>query len=241
MSEDPRPTSAEEDYLKTIFGLSEWASAPVTSSDIAAELGVANSSVTIMVRKLVARGWLTHEKYSPVSLTEEGFRVALGVVRRHRLLETFLVRELGYTWEEVHDEADALEHAVSERFVERLDALLGHPREDPHGDRIPGPDGTLAETRAVRASLLDEGHPGVFERVSDQSEAVLRSLAEAGIRPGASVRVTAEGGLIAEDGRAAAGVNEDVWLRSGPHEGCRLPQAPFRHDDGVEPDDAGGR
>ncbi len=221
MPETTSPTAAEEDYLKTIFALSEWASAPVTSSDVAAELGVANSSVTLMVRKLVARGWVSHKKYSPIVFTDEGYQVALGVVRRHRLLETFLVRELGYSWEEVHDEADALEHAVSDLFIERLDALLGHPTEDPHGDRIPSAAGTLRASSAIRASLLDEGHPAVVERVSDANQSTLLTLSRAGIAPGAHVVVAPGRSLQTESGTVAAGVTEDVWVRPSEHEGCQ--------------------
>lgn len=220
-----KPTAAEEDYLKTIFALSEWASSPVTSSDVAAELGVANSSVTLMVRKLVSRGWVLHEKYSPIVFTDEGYRVALGVVRRHRLLETFLVRELGYTWEEVHDEADALEHAVSDLFIERLDALLGHPSGDPHGDRIPSAEGQLATTTAVRASTLDGGHPAVVERVSDSNQATLLSLTAAGIAPGDEVVVVDEGSLRSTSGTVAASVADEVWVRPQSHPDCTLPAA----------------
>lgn len=224
-SSDPSlPTAAEEDYLKALFGLTEWASAPVTSSDLAVELGVANSSVTVMVRKLAARGWVEHKPYAPIAFTEEGYRVALSVVRRHRLLETFLVEKLGYTWEEVHDEADALEHAVSERFVDRIDALLGHPTEDPHGDRIPTREGRLKRSEAVLAARLDAGHPGVLERVSDASLTALRALKNAGLAPGDPVTVTEEG-IESADGHLAGGVSEDVWIRAGEHEGCTMPES----------------
>ncbi|GAA1347459.1 metal-dependent transcriptional regulator [Falsarthrobacter nasiphocae] len=234
MTGSPRPTTAEEDYLKAVFALSEWASAPVTSSDLAAELGVANSSVTVMVRKLVQRGWLSHEKYSPILFTPEGYTVALSVVRRHRLLETFLVRQLGYTWEEVHDEADALEHAVSDLFIERLDALLGRPAADPHGDRIPRADGTLENTSAILAAVLDDGHPAVLERVSDANPATLRALSQAGLEPGSRVQVKGSA-LVSADGGTARGVTGDVWVRALEHESCSLETIPASDADSGDP------
>ena len=137
------PSSSIEDYVKVIYGFTEWQDKPITSSQLAQRLGVANSSVSEMVRKLKDQGLVDHKPYSAIALTGAGLRLALSMVRRHRLIETYLVQELGYSWDEVHDEAELLEHAVSDTFIERMAAKLGNPQRDPHGDPIPSADGTV--------------------------------------------------------------------------------------------------
>lgn len=135
--EDQYASSSIEDYVKVIYSYTEWQDKPITSSQLAQRLGVANSSVSEMVRKLKDQGLVDHQPYSAIRLTPQGMRLALSMVRRHRLIETYLVDELGYSWDEVHDEAEMLEHAVSDTFIERMSAKLGHPVRDPHGDPIP--------------------------------------------------------------------------------------------------------
>ncbi len=130
-----------------------------------------------MVRKLKDQGLVDHQPYSAITLTADGVRLALSMVRRHRLIETFLVRELGYRWDEVHDEAELLEHAVSDTFIERMAAKLGNPARDPHGDPIPAADGSVQVPAAHRMSELDDGHTGLITRISDENPELLRYLA----------------------------------------------------------------
>ena len=176
-----RVTSVVEDYLKVIWKTQEWSTEPVTTSLLAERLGVGAPTVSETVRRLVAHGWVEHEPYRAVTLTAEGRRLALATVRRHRLLETWLVDELGYTWDEVHDEAEILEHAVSDRFVEALDVRLGRPRRDPHGDPIPRRDGTVDAPQTIPAAHLGVGERGTVVRVDDDDPAVLRRCTAEGI------------------------------------------------------------
>ena len=211
------PTAAAEDYLKTIYAHTEWQAEPITPKALATRLGIAPSSVTEMVKKLAADGLISHVPYGPLTLTPAGRLQATAVVRRHRLIETWLVRELGYTWDEVHDEAEVLEHAISDRLLEAIDTHLGHPTADPHGDLIPTADGSTAPVPAVMLADAVPGHSGTVLRVSDRDPAILRALADAGIVPGsrldvvdaATVRLPA-GGLhpLAPDAAVA------IWLTS---------------------------
>jgi len=191
---------ATENYLKTVYAHTEWQTAPISPSVLAARLGVAPSSVTEMVKKLAAAGLITHVPYGPLTLTEEGRMRAMGVVRRHRLIETWLVREMGYEWHEVHDEAEVLEHSISERLLDAIDARLGHPAQDPHGDPIPGRDGTIPNLDAVVLTEARPGHEGRIVRVNDRDPALLRAFAEHGVGPGTEVRVTDAGIQVAADG-----------------------------------------
>jgi DtxR family transcriptional regulator, Mn-dependent transcriptional regulator len=182
-------TPAVEDYLKTIYAHTEWQPEPITPSTLAARLGVAPSSVTEMVKKLAAAGLIAHVPYGPLSLTDAGRLRATSVVRRHRLIETWLVRSMGYDWDEVHDEAEVLEHAISERLLEAISERLGNPAIDPHGDPIPAADGTVARVPAVLLADAAAGHAGTVLRISDRDPAVLRSLAEDSIVPGTELTV----------------------------------------------------
>ncbi|UOE43120.1 metal-dependent transcriptional regulator [Agromyces larvae] len=184
------PSPAIEDYLKTVYSHTEWQPDPITPSVLAAKLGVAPSSVTEMVKKMAAQGLVSHAPYRAVRLTDEGRRQALAVVRRHRLVETWLVREMGYAWDEVHDEAEVLEHALSDRLLEAIDARLGRPRVDPHGDPIPHRDGTVSREPFVLLAEAETGHVGRVMRISDRDGAVLRELDAAGIGPGVTLEVT---------------------------------------------------
>jgi DtxR family Mn-dependent transcriptional regulator len=181
---------AVDDYLKTIYHHTEWQDERITPSQLAGELGLAPSSVTEMVRKLAAQGLVTHRPYGPIALSEAGARRAAAIIRRHRLIETWLVREFGYTWDEVHDEAEVLEHAISDRLLEGIDDRLGRPRFDPHGDAIPDADGTVHREAFVLLGSAAAGHVGRVLRVSDRDPELLRAVEAAGVSVGATVTVT---------------------------------------------------
>jgi DtxR family Mn-dependent transcriptional regulator len=156
----------------------------MTSSQLAARLGLAPSSVTEMVKKLTVQGLVEHALYGTIVLTARGRAEALRMVRRHRLIETWLVSEFGYGWDEVHDEAEVLEHVVSDRMIDAIDARLGHPTADPHGDPIPAADGTVPPSRGVRLSEVPAGGAVRVVRISDSDPEVLRLLEGRGIGVG---------------------------------------------------------
>ncbi len=171
--------TAIEDYVKVIYGHTEWQADPITTSALAARLGLAASSVTEMVKKLVTLGLVEHEKYGSVTLTADGLTLALRMVRRHRLIETWLVQSFGYRWDEVHVEAEVLEHALSDRLLDAIDAQLGHPTRDPHGDPIPSAAGVVVRPDAVL--LRDAVRGGRVVRVSDRDPELLRWLDAHGV------------------------------------------------------------
>jgi len=193
---------AVEDYLKVIYGHTEWQPDPITPSQLAARLGLAPSTVTEMVKKLVVAGHVEHAPYGAVRLTASGRAEALRMVRRHRLVETWLVQQYGYGWDEVHDEAEVLEHTVSDRLLEAIDVQLGRPVRDPHGDPIPARDGKVEIPDAVLLSTLDAGSRGRVVRISDRDAAVLRELAAAGVGLDSEV----------EAGRLAAELGDAIWV-----------------------------
>lgn len=170
-----------EDYVKVIHSHTEWQPEPITPSVLAARLGLAASSVTEMVKKLAASGLVTHVPYGAVTLTAEGRALALRMVRRHRLIETWLVESFGYGWDEVHDEAEVLEHAMSDRFLEAIAAKLGNPLRDPHGDPIPRADGSVEQPDAVLVRDAPDGFSGPVVRISDRDPALLKHLREEGV------------------------------------------------------------
>ncbi|SFR91239.1 iron (metal) dependent repressor, DtxR family [Agromyces sp. CF514] len=186
----PATSPAIEDYLKTVYAHTEWQPDPITPKVLADKLGVAPSSVTEMVKKMAANGLISHVPYGPLRLTDAGRARALAVVRRHRLIETWLVAEMGYEWHEVHDEAEVLEHSLSDRLLEAIDARLGRPTRDPHGDAIPSASGEVASEPFLLLSEAVTGHAARVIRISDRDPDVLRSLADCGIVPGIEVRVT---------------------------------------------------
>jgi DtxR family Mn-dependent transcriptional regulator len=178
--------TAVEDYVKVVYGHTEWQPEPISMSGLAARLGLAPSSVTEMVKRLVGLGLVDHEPYGAVTLTTAGRDLAVRMVRRHRLIETWLVRQHGYAWDEVHDEAEVLEHAVSDRLLDAIDAQLGFPRADPHGDPIPHADGSVEVPAAV---LLRDAEPGEARviRISDRDPELLRRLEVSGVVVGSLV------------------------------------------------------
>jgi DtxR family Mn-dependent transcriptional regulator len=185
------------DYLKAIFEASR--DGPARSGDIAERMGLTRASVSGMLSRLAELGLIEHRPYKGATLTEAGTREALKLVRRHRVVETFMIRHLGYTWDEVHGEAEAIEHAIGERFTERLSAFLGHPEHDPHGDPIPTASGVLPDTPDEPLASVQPGGRLVVARLRSRDPEVLAYLATKGIEPGVVLEVVAaepHGGVL---------------------------------------------
>jgi DtxR family Mn-dependent transcriptional regulator len=183
-------SEAVEDYAKALHALEERAAGnAVSTSALADRLGVSAGSVTAMLKRMAEQGLVSHEPYHGARLTSRGKRVALEVIRHHRLLESYLTEVLGMPWDQVHSEAEILEHYISEDLEERIAAALGDPRRDPHGDPIPTRELFLEAESAVPLSQLEIGERAIVARVSDSDPAMLRHLADCGIRPGAVVRM----------------------------------------------------
>ncbi|MGE0215438.1 manganese-binding transcriptional regulator MntR [Mycolicibacterium sp.] len=194
MSPDQSPaelTTVAQDYLKVIWTAQEWSHEKVSTKLLAERIGVSASTASESIRKLADQGLVHHAKYGAVTLTDAGRRAALAMVRRHRLMETFLVRELGYSWDEVHDEAEVLEHAVSDRMLDRIDAKLGYPTRDPHGDPIPAPDGKVPTPPARQLSACQDGDAGTVARISDADPEMLRYFDSVGIALDSRLQVVA--------------------------------------------------
>ncbi len=183
-------SEAVEDYAKAIYALELHREGPITTSALAARLEVAPSSVTAMLKRLDDLGLVRYEPYHGVTLTPAGEQVALEVIRHHRLIEAFLAEALEMPWDRIHDEAEVLEHYISEDLEDRIAAKLGNPELDPHGDPIPTAELDLAADRTAALAGLRRGQAATFARVSDSDPDMLRYLAERGIRPGIRLRVT---------------------------------------------------
>jgi DtxR family transcriptional regulator, Mn-dependent transcriptional regulator len=182
---------AIEDYLKTIYTLAEVES-PVSTSRIAEARQVKPASATSMIQRLARLNLVDYEKHYGASLTPAGQAIALEVIRHHRLIELYLMEALGFTWDEVHEQADILEHVISEKLEERMAAVLGYPTLDPHGDPIPSKEGTMVTVGTRRLASLTAGEAAVISRIPDDANSeLLRYLAELGLVPGATVKVTA--------------------------------------------------
>jgi len=177
-------SSAVEDYAKAIYALERREQGAVSTNALAERLGVTPASASGMVRRLDEMGLVSHEPYRGVQLTSEGARVALEVMRHHRLLELYLAEQLDVPWDRVHQEAEVLEHVLSEELEELIAAKLGNPTRDPHGDPIPTPELEIVEPDTVALDSLAAGARGVFVRVSDSDPEMLRYLADRGIAPG---------------------------------------------------------
>ncbi len=184
-----RLSEAAEDYVKAVWTLSR--KGRVTTTALASELGVSPASTTAMLKKLAKLRLVNHEPYRAVTLTPAGERVALEVVRHHRLVERFLVEALGVPWDEVHEEAERWEHVLSEELEQRMDAALGFPTTDPHGDPIPDAKLRLATVDSTPLAGVEPGGSVTVQRVPDGDAALLRYLAEIGIVPGETVEVRA--------------------------------------------------
>jgi len=184
----PAVTAPVEDYLKVIFELESTAGVAGTN-EIAAELGFAPASVSGMVRRLAEQGLITHERYRGVRLTSAGRSAALRTIRRHRVIEAYLTRALGYPWDRVHDEAERLEHAASDELIDRMAQAIGEPTTDPHGAPIPTREGTLHELPLRSLDQVEVGGRVSVRRVGDRDPGQLRYLAELGITPGREIEV----------------------------------------------------
>ena len=183
-------SEAVQDYAKAIWSLGTRSSQPVSTSAIADRLEVSPASASAMVKRLESMGLVEREPYHGVRLTRAGERVALEVLRHHRLLELYLAEALGMSWDRVHEEAEVLEHAISPELSELIAAKLGNPTHDPHGDPIPTAEGQIDEKPTRPLADLEPGSRGVFVRVSDSDPDMLRYLAERGIAPGSRFEVT---------------------------------------------------
>lgn len=216
----PELTRQAEDYLKTIYEIERDGDAAATTA-IAVRLGIAPASVSGMVRRLARQGLVAVERYRGARLTARGRRVALQMIRRHRILESYLVTRLGFGWDGVHDEAERMEHAASPELIDRMAAALGDPDVDPHGAPIPRADGTVDDTRLRTLDDLAVGSPVRVARMSDRDPALLRYLGELGIRPGVTLRLVDrapfDGPLTVAVGRArhviGAAVARKVYVR----------------------------
>jgi len=180
-------STAMQDYLKGIYHLQHHGS--VATNDLARHLDVSAASVTSMIRKLHDLQLVRHEAYRGVELTPAGRKVALELIRHHRLIETYLAEALGYAWHEVHAEAEKLEHHISEEFEDRIAAILGHPQYDPHGDPIPSKDGRLPQVSTTRLSEVPTGSTVRIRRVSDHDAAMLQTLTKNGIALGSELEI----------------------------------------------------
>jgi DtxR family Mn-dependent transcriptional regulator len=206
-------SGAVQDYLKTIYTLQEQGGA-VSTSALAEAMGVAAASATGMVKKLAGLKLARHSPYQGVILTKAGEKMALEVIRHHRLLELYLAEALGYSWDKVHEEAERLEHVISEEFEEKIFEALGRPTRDPHGDPIPTKDGTLVAGSHERLSEMEPGATGVIRRVSDRNAEMLRYLALRGLVPDATVQVVEKapfnGPITVKTGEAAHVLGRDL-------------------------------
>jgi DtxR family Mn-dependent transcriptional regulator len=210
-------STVAQDYLKVIWTAQEWSMEKVSTKMLAEKIRVSASTASESIRKLADQGLVDHAKYGAVTLTEAGRQVALAMVRRHRLLETFLVRELGYGWDEVHDEAEVLEHAVSDRLVARIDAKLGFPQRDPHGDPIPAPDGQVPTPPARQLWACRDGEDGTVARISDADPEMLRYFDGVGISLDSRLTVLARrefAGIISVAIESPDGIRSTVDLGS---------------------------
>lgn len=240
---DARTSGAIEDYLKAIFNLAEWAPGPVSNGDLAARLRVSSAAASEMVRRLADRGLVEHQPYRGLELTRDGRLLAVDVVRRHRLLETYLVGALGYGWDEVHEEAEVLEHAISPLLLERIDVALARPVRDPHGDPIPTADGDLHQPSTRPLGDLLPGESGYVARIVDDDGGLLRHLDERGVVLDAHLRLVEQrpfgGPTVVETGAGRVDLGLQavaaIWVAAArpdadarPGE-CPFPECRLRH------------
>ena len=176
------------DCLKLIFTMQDRGQ-KVTTSAVSEQLGVSDATVTMLFKDFAEAGWVEHVPYRGVRLTSVGESKAMEVIRHHRLLELYLARELGYSWDKVHAEADKLEHVISEEFEDKVDALLGYPTVDPHGDPIPSKDGIIAVRKGCTLTQLKDGQAALILRINDQNPEKLCYLGQLGLYPETSVQM----------------------------------------------------
>jgi DtxR family Mn-dependent transcriptional regulator len=206
LAESRSPSTSVGDYLKAVWELAVDSGGIASTKDVAARLSVSPASVSNMFARLQEMGLVRYERYRGATLTERGRKEALRLVRRHRLIEIFLLEHLGYDWQEVHDEAERLEHAVSDGFTERLAALLGHPDHDPHGDPIPSAEGTLEVDDSFSLSQAASGQRLRISKIRDEDAAMLDYFGDRNLVPGRRLIVREvrelDGVVIVEDEEA---------------------------------------
>lgn len=183
------PTNTVENYLKAIYHLSIQTGAKVQTNHLANHLEVKSSTVTDMIKKLEASGWVAYEPYRGVCLTETGRREAINVIRKHRLWEVFLVEKLKFSWSDVHPVAEQLEHVQSSELTDRLEEFLGFPKWDPHGDPIPDKDGIIQEREQIQLSEVTTGETAVILGVSEDNKSLLEYLERLNMRLGVKIKV----------------------------------------------------
>ncbi|MDZ4748146.1 MAG: metal-dependent transcriptional regulator [Saprospiraceae bacterium] len=179
----------EENYLKAIYHLSDGGSKSVLTNELAEAMNTKAASATDMIKKLAAKEFISYEKYYGVNVTSKGKSEALMVIRKHRLWETFLVEKLGFTWDEVHEVAEQLEHINSHRLIEKLDEFLGYPKVDPHGDPIPDSKGKIKLQPQITLDQLKAGYHGKIAAVKDSDSNLLKYLDKIGAKPGTKIKI----------------------------------------------------
>ncbi len=202
-----------EDYLKVVYKLEEQNGPPVSTGDVAEEMSVSGASASNMIKRLDELGFLTYEAYKGATLTDPGRTVALEVIRHHRLLELYLKEVMGFSWDEIHEEAEILEHHISERFEDRIEEMLDHPERDPHGHPIPTRDGTVDDLPTRSLADLTTGDRAHIDHIADESGELLDLLEQRGLLPGASVEVVDTRPL---DGLLVVAVDESEQLIGTP-------------------------
>lgn len=206
-------TESIENYLKTIYDI-QREHGMVSTNSLSEKLGVAPASVTSMIKKLSEKKLITHKRYQGVKLTRAGQKIALEVIRHHRLVELYLAEALGVPWDRVHDEAEKWEHVLSEDLEDRMDAALGHPTRDPHGSPIPTREGEIAELDSIPLADLGPGQSGVVAEVSDHDPKLLRYVGKMGLYPSTSVKVLSvepfSGPITVEVGKASHVLGAEV-------------------------------
>jgi DtxR family Mn-dependent transcriptional regulator len=199
----------EENYLKTIFHLSEKSDAPVATNSISEVMGNKAASVTDILRKLAEKGLINYVKYQGVSLTKKGRETAIAIIRKHRLWEVFLVEKLAFKWDEVHEIAEELEHIKAPELVDRLDEFLGHPTHDPHGDPIPNSRGEFQKNEWIILAKMNPGQTGILSGVSEHSSVFLQYLEQQGLLLGTRIKLEE---IMAFDGSLKLLINQNQSL-----------------------------
>ena len=199
----------EENYLKTIFHLSEKADGPVATNSISEVMGNKAASVTDMLKKLAEKDLINYVKYQGVSLTKKGRETAISIIRKHRLWEVFLVEKLAFKWDEVHEIAEELEHIKAPELVDRLDEFLGHPTHDPHGDPIPNSRGEFQKNEWIILAKMNPGQTGILSGVSEHSSVFLQYLEQQGLLLGTRIKLEE---IMAFDGSLKLLINQNQSL-----------------------------
>lgn len=182
------PSSSIEDYLKYIYHI-QSAEKRVNTSSLAGTLNISPASVSEMINKLSKKGWITNTPYKGFQLTKEGEKISLALIRKHRLLEVFLHQHLNYEWDEVHEEAELLEHVCSDNFINKLEEYLGYPKFDPHGDAIPDKNGKIRESNNFILSAGKAGNDYIITKVDDTSDEILKYLSKIGLRLNTKIHI----------------------------------------------------